>query len=141
MRILGEQWIEEVDGVRHMVKVAEPHDDSWWDRIAECDGGTCAGACALYEKCKASGNMEDFCPVAESSPERSDYDDVYIKDLGPVNEEGCLAEERTGLFPKISRLEIDDCVWVAAVHDDFVTVMAYGNTEQEAIDAWNRRAR
>ena len=133
MRQLGEQWIEEIDGVRHMVKA-----------VKGVEGEKLCTACIFkpriypdYSKIRHDTVQTPFrcaygvlCPIEEG----------YIKDLGPVNDNGCLAEERTGLFPKISRLEIDDCVWVAAVHDDFVTVMAYGNTKQEAIDAWNRRA-
>lgn len=63
-----------------------------------------------------------------------------IKDLGILNEEGVLAEERTGLFPVIAGLESVKC-WLVRLNAGNVTITVIGATKQEAIDAWNRRAR
>jgi len=66
----------------------------------------------------------------------------HVKDLGPVNEEGCLAEERTGLYPEIWREEYlveGKEYWHCSLCEMWVHVATYGKTKQEAIDAWNRR--
>lgn len=71
---------------------------------------------------------------------------TFGMDLGPVNEDGCLAEERTGLFPEVARkfdLEFFDWVWQAYVHvienDIKITVSVVATTREGVIDAWNRR--
>ena len=72
-----------------------------------------------------------------------------VHDLGPVNEDGCLAEERTGLFPEIANkfdLFAMDRVWVAEFQyadstGMIIQIQIRENTKKECIDAWNRRAR
>ena len=65
---------------------------------------------------------------------------MCCRDLGPVNEDGCLAEERTGKFPIIAELK-EEGVWIVRLHAGNVTITVTGATRQQAIDAWNRRAR
>jgi len=64
------------------------------------------------------------------------------KDLGPVNGDGCLAEERTGLFPEhvIEKHLNGKYLYKFYVFAFGVNVTTYGETMQEAKDAWNRRA-
>ena len=120
MRKLGEQWIEVIDGQEHMVKAVKP--------VELCQG-------CLYNGngggCWWSG-FDDECEMGYR---------FIIKDLGPVNEDGCLAEERTGLFPKVS--QVFDNLWKAFIYVnndlEHIEVVVYGKTKQQAIDAWNRR--
>ena len=128
MRKLGEQWIEVIDGVRHMMKVVKG------DGITTCMG------CFYFD------NYDKDCknPVGEVQ-----CSEGIIIDLGPVNEDGCLAEERTGLFPEIANkfdLFAMDSVWVAEFQyadstGMIIQIQIRANTKQECIDAWNRRAR
>ena len=121
MREINEQWIEEgSDGKMHMYKAVE--------------GIHCSGCC--YDEgdrgCYISGLG---CPTDNGET------DLVVRDLGPVNEDGCLAEERTGLFPVVENRFHN--LWAVTVSiDDFVKnvqVTCYGDTKQQAIDAWNRR--
>jgi len=63
------------------------------------------------------------------------------KDLGPVNKEGLLAEERTGLFPTIS--EVTKGIWKATVYQNEglmqIEIGIWATTRQQVIYAWNRR--
>ena len=111
MRALGEQWIEEgSDGKRHMYKAVE---------------GPCE-RCDISHTC----NLSVDCHMERG---------LIAKDLGPVNEDGCLAEERTGEFPIIAGLKEEE-VWVVRLHAGNVTITVTGATRQQAIDAWNWRA-
>ncbi len=60
-----------------------------------------------------------------------------IKDLGIIRD-GCLPEERTGLYPEIENWKNETFIVSLRTYD--VIVICYGNTLQEAKDAWNRRA-
>jgi hypothetical protein len=74
-------------------------------------------------------------------------------DLGPVNEDGCLRDERTLEFPELeliaTRESTGEQLWkiesVYYIGESFfggigVTTTVFGRTEQECKDAWNRRA-
>ena len=131
MREINEQWVEAIDGKRHMVKA-----------VKGVEGEKLCTACIFkpriypdYSKIRHDTVQTPFrcaygvlCPIEEG----------YIKDLGPVNEEGCLAEERTGLFPRVAYVEKD--TWVAEFHNSSIDFSCYGKTKQQAIDVWNRRA-
>ena len=87
MRKLGEQWVEEIDGKKHMLKAVE--------------GENCTG-CAFGKMHKGSGlnnihvcDREDDCPL--------EYSDTVVKDLGVLNEDGCLPSPWGG-YPKIVRV-------------------------------------
>ncbi len=72
------------------------------------------------------------------------------KDLGPVNEYGCLPSPWGG-YPKIIH-EVDqtrtengddvhyDNLWCVEIHEPVLVCTDEYPTKQEAIDAWNRRA-
>ena len=66
------------------------------------------------------------------------------KDLGPVNEFGCLPNPwNKNKYPTIYstgdgvNFEVQ---WIVESDNGTTHVRAYGNTRQEAKDAWNRRA-
>ena len=131
MRALGEQWVEEIDGKKHMVKA-----------VKGVEGEKLCTACIFkpriypdYSKIRHDTVQTQFrcaygvlCPIEEG----------YIKDLGPVDEEGLLACPFCG-----SNLNIISC------HDGFYARCcnndcALGVTDsfvekQDLIDACNRR--
>ena len=136
MRQLGEQWIEKGvhDSKNHMYVAVENIGES-------CLG--CAFGCESNDVCHYC--MAEFgkCPVNKS--------DVIIKDLGILNEDGCLPEERTGKYPTIKdrneyegwRLfHIWDCIVCEKIgnDDEAIEIRVSALTRQEAIDRWNRRA-
>lgn len=76
-------------------------------------------------------------------------DNGHWKDLGILNEDGCLPEERTGKYPvvkKVISLKLMDWVWWAGIQGESdingakLSIGVEALTEQEAIDAWNWRA-
>lgn len=139
MRKLGEQWVEEINGKRHMLK-------------------------CVKQKAEISHIEEKIHPCHKCLFQTDDYDCAYpgdgwkcdmekgtiIKDLGPVNKEGLLrvpfdVPEGYPLYPTITSYstsigEKDSLFQV--VYSNMALHMAYGffNSEQKAIDAWNRRA-
>jgi hypothetical protein len=124
MKELGEQWIEELDGKKHMYKADE----------AINKGHVCNGCVFNNGTCDYQG---DECPVPKG---------CYIKDLGIINENGCLPSPWGG-YPKIVRVGREDfCTYKVRFYlkhgrvYGFTLIEVTGNTRQEAIDAWNRRA-
>lgn len=124
MREIDEQWVEN----GRMYKAVEG------PKIVNglMEGNTCHGCCYVDKWDDDCLNPNQACPVGKG---------VIIKDLGPVDENGCLAEERTGLFPKVS--QVFDNLWKAFIYVnndlEHIEVAVYGKTKQQAIDAWNRR--
>ena len=114
MRKLNEQWI---DGGRMYKAVPS---------VDVCDG-CCYLDISVYPHERTCGEC------------KTGTDELIVKDLGPVNEDGCLAEERSGLFPEIKHQRYVPVRWSCLVMDDFGYVRTFGDTKQEAIDAWNRR--
>jgi hypothetical protein len=92
---LGEQWVEEIDGKKHMLKAVTP--------------------------------------IINGHP--------YIKDLGILNEEGCLQCPFCGEYPKIIYpTENMTIVAIAHTSGEHRVLLEFLGNEQEAIDTWNRRA-
>ena len=137
MKELGDQWIEEIDGKKHMVKAVTPYRDN------KCDG--CSFLCSVGLKtieckvesiigCKMDINQRP-CPVFARN--------LIIKDLGLVNELGCLPNPwNDKKYPTI--YSIGDGVnfeieWFVESDNGTTHAKAYGKTRQEAIDAWNQR--
>ena len=125
MRNIGDQWIEEIDGKKHMLKAVQ--------------GESCNG-CAFGKMHKGSGlndihvcDREDDCPL--------EYADTIVKDLGILNGDGCLPSD-FGIYPEVyghTLMGIDGYMAKAYASDPHVGKYAWGNTRQEAIDAWNKR--
>ena len=122
MRKLGEQWEEKrKDGV-HMLKCIKVTRNPFPVEERFSDGYF-------------------FTNNKITDGEYSYYEIIKAKDLGILNEEGCLPGERTGLYPRIEEAKDDVQVfkWSCIVSSDNVYIRAYGSTKQQAIDAWNRR--
>ena len=129
MHKLGEQWIEELDGKKHMLKAVEGG-EHWCDG---CCFNTGVGNC--------SWDSPKYCRNG------SEY---RIKDLGVLNEDGLLPSPWGG-YPKIIH-EVDqtrteneedvhyDNLWCVEIHEPVLVCTDEYHTEQEAIDAWNRRS-
>ena len=137
MKELGEQWIEVIDGKKHMLKVVEQAKTINADVCGGCYFGVCGDIChdgALH----VCGYGEGKCPL--------DNVDWVIKDLGILNEDGCLPSPWGG-YPKIVRVGREGfCTYKVRFYlkhgrvYGFTLIEVTGNTRQEAIDAWNRRA-
>ena len=121
MKKLGEQWIEVIDGKKHMLKAVE---------------GPCE-RCDISHTCNLS---------ADCHMERG----LIAKDLGILNKDGCLPAPWGG-YPKIihevdqNRTENGedvhyDNLWCVEIHELVLVCTDEHPTKQEAIDAWNRRA-
>ncbi len=121
-RKLNDQWVEVIDGQKHMVKETKSENSK-----------------VVCQRCLFSGGHgicnypEDDCPVRNG---------CYIKDLG-ILREGKLPSS-FGVYPTTVPPSEAEELWLlyAWVKKDGIVSkkeMAYGKTEQEAIDNWNRR--
>ena len=157
MHKLGEQWIEVIDGVEHMVKAVNGDENCgsvetvWYNcpfRERDYDGWCCK---KTGENCHTKRwVLEDIqigiehednlvsnitkCPVGLG---------LIIKDLGILNADGCLPEAITGFYPILSKHFIEGKFrWMlyAFTVDGMISTTVWGDTLQEAKDAWNRRA-
>jgi hypothetical protein len=116
MKQLGEQWIE--DGRMYKAVVG---------RQKYCLG--------------CSKNDDSVVCRCKNIVGCEEGENFIIKDLGPVNKDGCLAEERTGLFPKFSTMAVGtSSKWMLSVKANGFLIAVYGSTRQEVINLWNQRA-
>lgn len=113
-RQLNEQWIEELDGKRHMLKAVE----NLYETCQGCTFG--CESCDVCHYCLADGGK---CPVNKM--------DMVIKDLGVLNEDGLLPCPFCGEYPG---KRVGNDTWKCGCEIGAIA------TWQEAIDAWNRRA-
>ena len=112
MRQIGEQWIEN----GRMYKAVANNQTCYMCRFAG-DRLVCTASQEIQNGCDSGWN---YC----------------IKDLGPVDEEGCLAEERSGIYPEVEH--VGKSWWVIVSTQDY-DILARAPTRQEAIDLWNWR--
>lgn len=131
MHKLGEQWVEEIDGKKHMLKAVKPTFDRGNSFVCtECIFAMVEadyGVSCFHEDCK--------CPLDNHENK------LTIKDLGILNEDGCLKSD-FGIYPAIYRhviMGVNGYMVKACATDPYVGKYAWGKTKQEAIDAWNRR--
>jgi hypothetical protein len=125
MHKLGEQWIEVIDGQEHMVKCVERH-SKFEFYCGGCFFNGHLGECLYHSQ---------DCPIGE-------VEHGYIKDLG-ILRNGKLPSS-FGVYPTTSAPEDENepwCLyaWIAENGKIIKEVKAWGETEQQAIDAWNRR--
>lgn len=127
MKNLGDQWIELIDGVEHMVKAVEKVSEKSYD-CTGCIFNGHNGTCRYHSQ---------DCPLGE-------VEHGYIKDLG-ILKNGLLQCYRCGGYPDIIGEDKDglkaffhlckgDGEWMVKMES------RYYATEQLAKDAWNRRA-
>ena len=133
MHKLGEQWIEEIDGKRHMLKVVEQAKTINADVCGGCYFGVCGDIChdgALH----VCGYGEGKCPL--------DNVDWVIKDLG-VLKDGRLPCPFCGEYPFVESYKVDGWYFHYKVYcsNKKCDIRTHGENEQQAIDAWNRRTR
>ncbi len=128
---LNDQWIETIDGEAHMVKAVEGSD---------CKG--CAYGYRLVSFVpREDGDCEEMvnehecgarCPLSNCN--------LIIKDLGILNADGLLPCPFCGEYPKLA---VQKSEWsgekTAFIYHEHYPEIRWA-TEQECIDAWNRRA-
>ena len=126
-RELNEQWVEVIDGKMHMLKA-----------VQSVDIGACTACDFEGQESKCAGFPNSVCGSNSNS--------FIIKDLGVLNDDGCLPSPWGG-YPKIVRVGREDfCTYKVRFYlknevvYGFTLIEVTGNTRQEAIDAWNRRA-
>jgi hypothetical protein len=124
MRKLGEQWIEEIDGKRHMLKAVK--------QTNKCSG--CV-FCTSY-----------WCGDHIQSEREFDCSNMIIKDLGILNEEGLLPCPFCVEYPKIGNFGdgFSDTTFYVKHNQSECVICGLMRTKsfktrQQAIDAWNRR--
>ena len=140
-RELNEQWVEVIDGKRHMLKAVPPL--SIYDGKS-INGRTCHG-------CSFVDEWDDDCTLKNPPCRISEHKagPFIIKDLGILNEDGCLPSPWGG-YPKIIH-EVDqnrtengedvyyDNLWCVEIHEPVLVCTDEYPTKQQAIAAWNRR--
>jgi hypothetical protein len=122
-RQLNEQWVLEINGVKHMVKAVE---------------GICID-CFLENGSRCT--RSDECPAG-------DQGDYIIKDLGILNDDGLLPCPFCGEYPLVENAyegvsghNTPDGFWrISCFGKNHEMAFFSGKTRQQAIDAWNRRA-
>ena len=119
-RKLNEQWVEKCsDGKMHMYKAVPSRD-------------VCDGCCFSDLWSKTHCRHETGCPI---DPDES----IIIKDLGILNEDGCLpAPWDSTKYPKITVLIGN--VYNIEVMEGFWFMQVRGDTKEKAIERWNRRS-
>jgi len=123
MKTLGEQWIEIIDGQKHMVKVG-----------LSMKGEACRG-------CIYMGRVDE-CSHPCGCPMKNQFDPTTIvKDLGPVNEDGVPTCPFCGEYPVLDAQENFDGrdIWFLECAGCGARTAEYFEAE-EAINAWKRRA-
>ena len=109
---IGEQWIEVIDGKKHMLKA-----------VPSVDIGACTACDFEGQESKCAGFPNSVCG--------SNSDSFIIKDLGILNNFGMLPCPFCGEYPG-KRVGNDN--WKCGCKTGAIA------TWQEAIDNWNRRA-
>jgi hypothetical protein len=119
MRKLGEQWIEEIDGKKHMVKAVK--------QTNKCSG--CV-FCTSY-----------WCGDHIQSEREFDCSTMIIKDLGILNEDGLLPCPFCKEYPELVEEsdENDEAIYTVEHECSVLIEAGWWHDRQQAIDAWNRR--
>lgn len=133
-RNLFEQWVEDFEGKPHMYKlVSSSHVDE--DGIADCKGCCFGSSNRLCQHCcNYAPTPEASCPVEQGK-------NGIVKDLG-ILRNGKLPSS-FGVYPSTQYPEAGEpwviYAWICRDKMIIKEEKAYGRTEQEAIDNWNRR--
>jgi hypothetical protein len=119
MRKLGEQWVEEIDGKPHMVKAVK--------QTNKCSG--CVFCTSIW------------CSDHNQSERDFDCMTMIIKDLGVLNEDGCLPCPFCKEYPDLIEEsdENDEAIYTVEHECSVLIEVGWWHDRQQAIDAWNRR--
>ena len=119
MRKLGEQWVEEIDGKPHMVKAVK--------QTNKCSG--CVFCTSIW--------------CADHNQSERDFDcmTMIIKDLGILNDDGCLPCPFCKEYPELVEEsdENDEAIYTVEHECSVLIEAGWWHDKQEAIDRWNRR--
>ena len=116
MRKLDDQWFEELDGKMHMVKAVKQT-----NKCRDCV------FCTSY-----------WCGDPIQSEREFDCSTMIIKDLGVLNEDGCLpAPWDETKYPKITVL-IGNVYNIEVINGHWF-MQVRGDTLEKAVERWNRR--
>lgn len=144
MKKLGEQWVEEIDGKKHMLKLVELHN---YDKEA-CSGCDFFSAGTIRMHGSEHGSMKHVHPMCNlhCSP------GLGLRDLGVVDENGllpCPVKTEDPSKPFFGKAGYRDgyswqgwkaCQPIVVNGTAVGELYVYGNTEEECRDNWNRRA-
>ena len=144
MHKLGDQWVELFgDGKWHMLKCARNIPEMLPEIYNHIDSFSCNG-CVYFatDNCDGSADCtQDKCACQDIG--------CIVVDLGIIDENGCLPEERTGKYPTISDRNAEqpwlghiwDCVIKGKLGNDdgAIEIRVSALTRPEVIDRWNQR--
>lgn len=116
MRKLGDQWVEELDGKKHMLKAVEPFE--------------------LCQGCLFNSNHGGCCWKCFDSCHMGNY--FIIKDLGDVDGIGALRCPFCRQYPSLDYAE--EQFRLLCKDENHLIDVGFHATLEQAIDAWNRRA-
>ena len=110
---IGEQWVEEIDGIKHMYKAVE---------------GPCE-RCDISHTCNLSADCHIECGL-------------IAKDLGILNDDGLLPCPFCGEYPALKEEldEHDERIYAVEHECNIDMTTGWNHDRQTVIDAWNRRA-
>lgn len=119
MRKLGEQWVEEIYGKKHMLKAVAPVD-------------LCQGCCFNCNQGGCCWDGFDDCQMGSF---------FIIKDLGILNEDGLLPCPFCKEYPELVEEsdENDEAIYTVEHECSVLIEAGWWHDRQQAIDAWNRR--
>ncbi len=117
MRALGDQWIEIIDGQKHMVKAVAPIE-------------LCKGCCFNCNQGGCCWKGFDDCQMGSF---------FIIKDLGILND-GFLSCPFCGEYTEILKGKLGYRIRHVCRDSYVMAGTAIYETKQKAIESWNRRA-
>ena len=120
---LNEQWVEDYGTVKHMVKAVEQEQP-------ECCESSCDFCCFEHFHCNRARIAD--CKFGKN---------YIVRDLGPVNEDGCLPCPFCGEFTTLKyELDENDESIYAVEHECSVYITTGWNHDKQAvINTWNGR--
>lgn len=127
-RQLNEQWVEELDGKKHMLKCVKQKAE-----ISHIDE-------KIHPCHKCFFQMDDYDCAYPSNDWKCDMEKgTIIKDLGILNENDVLPCPFCGSYPELFTTFLRNASAIACTSCGCTSDDEYKSLQQ-AVDAWNRRA-